>query len=431
MNNPNPAAQTEHDPGDGPDQQEVVEQGHIELLGRQFRIVSNGIDPREVAEYVRSAAGSSDAAFKQLEQFSAIQAIARTMEESVIQAKRLAENARAQAEAEAQQEKAQAVEEARQQAAETIERVTKTCRTSIDTVHSTLLEAIKDAFEKTREMTDRILAEMEENARAEVAAQLDQSSPATKPPEEESSEKEPGNSEAAAPEGNQAPPLPADDAPDLAGLYETWAKLQESESLLEATILGGAANPQGNGHDKAETDSAKDTEKPADAETTASPQAEVEQEPPAQPDEPPDAGEQAPSAIEAGPESEDKKKSDNEPTADEPSESGPRLYDGNVTLVLPQRVQASWMLDLRQRILDAPGAQILWESYADEEGAKLKLSLSEPLALSEMLRELPGVRDITDQNESASPKRKGLKWLSGNHQRSQVLAIQLGGSALR
>ena len=85
--------------------QEVAERSHVELFGREFRIVEKGLDPEEVIDYLENATGASDAAFKQLEQFSAIQAVAKTIDESVAQAKRLAEHARAQAEAEAQQAK--------------------------------------------------------------------------------------------------------------------------------------------------------------------------------------------------------------------------------------------------------------------------------------------------------------------------------------
>ena len=157
--------------------QEVAERSHVELFGREFRIVENGLDPQEVADYLENATGASDAAFKQLEQFSAIQAVAKTIDESVAQAKRLAEHARAQAEAEAQQGKAQAIEDARRQAAEIIEQVKKTCRTSINATHSVILEAIKDSFGKAKETTSSVLAKMEEDVQAEVAAYLSRSRP--------------------------------------------------------------------------------------------------------------------------------------------------------------------------------------------------------------------------------------------------------------
>ena len=195
MRNGEPAVEESTDSADESKLQEVAEQGYVELFGKEFHIVQNGLDPEEVVDYLQNASGSSDAAFKQLEQFSAIQVIAKTMEESVAQAKRLAENARAQAEAEAQHEKARIIEDAKRQAAETVGRVTKICLTSLDTVHSALLEAIKDAFEKTKETATKTLAETEENAQAKVVAQLGQSIPDIKQPEEGAPGSEAGDSE--------------------------------------------------------------------------------------------------------------------------------------------------------------------------------------------------------------------------------------------
>ena len=84
----------------------------MELLGREFRTAEKGLDPNEVIEFLKAVTGSSEDAFQRLEQFSALQTAAKTMEESISQARRLAEYARKQAESEAQQKKTQAVEEA-------------------------------------------------------------------------------------------------------------------------------------------------------------------------------------------------------------------------------------------------------------------------------------------------------------------------------
>jgi len=70
--------------------------------------------------------------------------------------------------------------------------------------------------------------------------------------------------------------------------------------------------------------------------------------------------------------------------------------------------------------------QILWESYSCEDGNNLKLSLSEPLALPDMLREMPDVVRVTDQSSNGANKRKGLNWLSGKQQQQQTLVIELG-----
>ncbi|HUV44487.1 MAG TPA: hypothetical protein VMW13_06620 [Dehalococcoidales bacterium] len=405
--------------------QEVAEQGHVELFGREFRIVQNGLDPDEVVDYLQNASDTSNATFKHLEQFSAIQAVAKTMEESVAQAKRLAETAREQAEDEAQQEKARVIEDAKRQAAENVRRVTKTYLTSLDTVYSALLEAIKDAFEKTKETATKTLAEMEENAQDEVVAQLEQSIPDTKQPEEGASGSEAGDSEVITVEGKEETQFQRDDGPDLAGLYKSWENLRESERLLEATIRDNSASVEG--------EKPADTKAATQSEVENDPQGEVEQEPARQADDIQGDEEQEPSAVTTGSESDEEEYPGAETAGDESGEKGSDLYRGNVTLVLPKGVPVSWRLDLKQRILETPGAQILSESYTyeDEDGDKLMLSLSEPLALPDILRELPGVIRVTDPSNAGAHKRKGFKWLSGNHQQQQILVIELGGNAIR
>ena len=84
---------------------------HIELLGREFRIVKDGLDPKEVMEFLEASAGSSEAAFKHLEQFSAVQSVARTMEESISEARQFTEQAKAKAKIEADRERAKATAE--------------------------------------------------------------------------------------------------------------------------------------------------------------------------------------------------------------------------------------------------------------------------------------------------------------------------------
>jgi len=406
--------------------QEVAEQDHVELFGREFRIVQNGLDPEEVADYIRNASSSTDAIFKQLEQFSAIQAVAKTMDESVTQVKRLAENARAQAEAEIRQEKAQIMEDAKLHAAEVVERVTNICRTSLDTIHSAVLEDIRDAFERTRETAARIITEMEENAQAEVVARLGQSSTDIKQPEEGVSVPEASDSEDITAVEKEETQVQMDSSPDLTGLYESWEKLRESEKLLEATIRDNSVSTEGEEPADIRAVSQSETENDLQVEAGNSPQGEAEQELANQGDDTKADEEQELSAITAGPES-DKEKHTHARAADgEPDEKGSALYSGDVTLVLPEGVPTSWSLHLRQRILETPGVQILWESYSCEDGNNLKLSLSEPLALPDMLREMPDVVRVTDQSSNGANKRKGLNWLSGKQQQQQTLVIELG-----
>ena len=57
---------------------EAKESSGVELLGREFRTVEKGLDPNEVIEFLKVTTGSSEDAFRRLEQFSALQAAAKT-----------------------------------------------------------------------------------------------------------------------------------------------------------------------------------------------------------------------------------------------------------------------------------------------------------------------------------------------------------------
>jgi len=140
----------------------VKESSYMELLNREFRTVEKGLDPDEVIEFLKTLTGSSEDAFDRLEQFSALQAAAKTMEESISQARRLSESARKQAEAEAQQKKTQAAEEAGQQAMLLISRAKESCISSINSTHDILLAAIQEALEKAKGTVSSNLAKIGE-----------------------------------------------------------------------------------------------------------------------------------------------------------------------------------------------------------------------------------------------------------------------------
>jgi F0F1-type ATP synthase membrane subunit b/b' len=123
----------------------------MEIMGKEFRTIDNGLDPNEVAEFLKTAVGSSEDSFKQLEQFSALQTATRAMEESISQARQLAEAAKKQAEVEAQQESERTLEEARERAQEMVDQAKNNCTVLIDDVRAALTDAIYRAFEIAKE----------------------------------------------------------------------------------------------------------------------------------------------------------------------------------------------------------------------------------------------------------------------------------------
>ena len=152
---------------------EATERSYVELLGREIRIVEKGLDPDEVVAFLQTTIGSSEDVFQRLEQFSALQAAAKTMEESIKQARRLAEYAKKQAETEAQQKKAQTTEEAERQATVIIDQARESCVSFVDSTHVALLEAIKEALGQARETVSRNLTrihkDIEDAAKSHLA----------------------------------------------------------------------------------------------------------------------------------------------------------------------------------------------------------------------------------------------------------------------
>ena len=158
-----------------------VRRKHVELLGREFHVVKDGLDPKEVMEFLETSAGSSEAAFKHLEQFSAFQSIARTMEESIREARQLAEQAKAKAKLEADHERTKAIAEVQQQSSAILDETMRSCIASVEGIHSVILDAVarteeiqQEAFKKTREMVATNMAEIQQNIQAIVDGQYHQ-----------------------------------------------------------------------------------------------------------------------------------------------------------------------------------------------------------------------------------------------------------------
>ena len=158
-----------------------VRRKHVELLGREFHVVKDGLDPKEVMEFLETSAGSSEAAFKHLEQFSAFQSIARTMEESIREARQLAEQAKAKAKLEADHERTKAIAEVQQQSSAILDQTMRSCIASVEGIHSVILDAVarteeiqQEAFKKTREMVATNMAKIQQDMQAIVDGQYHQ-----------------------------------------------------------------------------------------------------------------------------------------------------------------------------------------------------------------------------------------------------------------
>jgi len=361
----------------------------MELLGREFSIVKDGLDPNEVVDFLETIAGSSAAAFKRLEQFSAFQTVAKTMGESIAEARQLAEHAKIQARVEAQREKAQAREEVKQQVASMLDRAKKSCTASIEDTCSVLLEAItkaqeieETAFEKAKEMVAINLAEIHqtvqdavESPHRQVDSGQEQSADKSSGPLAESADITSAD-EVQQTEPEEQPSIDLTNLQEsLTSLQESLTSLHESKSALEHTQVV----------------------QPSDSETE-----------------------------------EDQGPTDVETTDSEPEDGSDHLYSGDVTVTIPEGAEESWMREFRRRILKTPGMRIRGESGVDEKTTTVSLSLDEPAPLLLTLQELPNVSRVIEGQNGGEPSEKPRLRLwprVSRNSRQTTITIELDNNA--
>jgi len=353
----------------------------MEIMGKEFRIVNNGLDPEEVIEFLKTATGSSDDAFQRLEQFSALQTVTKTMEESITQAKRLAENAKKQAEEEARQEKNRTIKEAREQARAMIDGARESCTALIDDVRSVLSTSIDSAFEQARETITKNLKVLDTNV---PKASASQNSPAdvvneqvdVKPSVSPTDSSDDTNTDEEEEEESE------DDSDlDLADLRRSLMDLESSLTSLHNSRNGAESKPESQS-------------------TSQAPDQDTENK-----DESPDT----------------------KATDDEPDDNNPQ-YNGEVVVAIPAGADEAWMHELRQRTLELPGVHIRAESGMDDKTTVVTLSLEEPVELLPMLREMPKVSRVVDdgvKEDSSGKSRFNLLQKMPKKQKQPTITVEL------
>ncbi|UCB42011.1 MAG: hypothetical protein JSV77_05915 [Dehalococcoidales bacterium] len=382
-----------------PEEVKQARRKHIELLGREFSIVKDGLDPEEVANFLETTAGSSEAAFKRLNQFTAFQSVAKTMEESIQEARQLAEHAKAQAKLEVQRERTKATEEVRQQVSAILDQTTRSCVASVDDIHSVLLEAIarteeiqREAFQRTREMVATNLAEIHQNIQDAVDGnnyQVDSGIEVREevselPVEVADTIDTADESEIEDAESEEEPAF------DLANLQESLMSLEASLSNLSESKNAFEQTPEI---------------------TTA-----VLEE----------SDEQELDDVEDG--EEDSVESENDSLLDTI-----HPYSGEVTVEITGGAEESWMQELRQRMSDIPGARIRAESGVDEKTTMVSLSLDEPIKLFPILLSLPRVNRVIPGrlNGGSADKTKLRLWPKAKKNSQQnTITVELTANGL-
>ncbi|MBI2934288.1 MAG: DivIVA domain-containing protein [Chloroflexi bacterium] len=361
-----------------------------ELLGKEFRLVKNGLDPDQVAAFLESVSGNTEAALKRLEHFSAMQKATQTMDLMLAEARQLSEQLRSQSRLEAQVEKDQMIagarrqadeikEEAARQAAETtrqardgflaatneagvflrdarerVERLLKqTSRSYADAIDGTR-SVLQEAIARAREIEEAACRKAEEKAVLGTEAMRREMHVAV---EETQKELDAAFDKVAGLPVSHPSPLPVPVA--LHGPVDL--------TLVEAevTALVGAIPGNGSGHVASEAELISSV--------PAAPVAAV-------------------------------------PAPSDPPTFNTNVYEGEVALVIPEGAGQLAVLAIRRRLLGLPALRISMES-GDETGRTiLRLFLGQPTALPSALRELPGVADVQEasgREPSGKPDRRG------------------------
>ena len=329
------------------------EGNYVQLLGREFHTVDKGIDPDDVIEFLKGTTGASEDIFRRLEQFSALQSAAKTMEESISQARRLAEYAKKQAEAEARQKKNQAVEEAGRQAMLMIDQAKKTCISSIEGTRDVLLAAIQEALQDAKGTVVSNLVQI--GGRIEKAADerlgkwqtdVSQSSEHALATEVETVEATQSDEPEEDVDLEKA-------VPDLISLHGSPTAPDKSESIPSPEV-DATADETTELEDSTKSGEGKSSDAPDSADTDM-----VE-------------------AIEG-------------------------LYSGTVKVIIPRSVQDTWMQQFRNHLSQTSGVQIKGEAERDKERIEVLLSLDKPIELLPLLQDLPNVRKVMEAWNTGTP----------------------------
>ncbi len=336
----------------------------MQLLGREFQTVQKGLDPDDVVEFLKAATGSSEDVFRRLEQFSALQTATRTVEESISQARRLADYAKKQAESEARQKKTQVVSEAGQQAALMIGGVKENCISAIDNTHDALLVAIQETIESARGAVSTKLVQLSEIIQEAAKERLDKWQTA------------------------------ADENPS--GKLQTAVELEEAVPDLINNLNGSVA-----GLVKGDSRPAKEPEV--------------------------DSTYYQPSGTEDSSKSEENKDSiAPDLSSSEVVEVTEGLYSGTVSIIIPRGVRDTWMHQFRSRLSRAPGIKIQGETEKDKERIEVILALEKPTKLLPLLQDLPNVRKVMEAwNAGSSPEGWGPGRASRGTKKPEEVALIL------
>jgi len=339
-----------------------------ELLGRQFRVVKNGLDPAEVMAFLEEVVGPSDAVLRRLEHFASLQKLSETAEAMAEEARQMSVYIKERAKREAEAEKAQVIAEAQRKAQQ-----------MIDQTNAVLLEATTKAremeemaFKKAKEMVDITTRVMQQNIQSIAGARVQETAPAQEPvPELTNSQVEAVEPPADA--RVQEIVLAQEPIPELTN-SQVEAVEPPADARVQEIVLAQEPIP--------ELTKVEESEKPLDS---------------------------APGLQTIGIGVEEERTPVNVEAHDAaPKEGNSGVYSGKVTLAIPRGAGQSWMQQLREQLCNNPGVHIGLEAGTDTGGNIMTLSLDEPIPLTSILLGMPNVERVVEGGWNGEQSSTGL-----------------------
>ena len=349
-----------------PQSNKVIQRQIKELLGREFRVVQNGLDPAEVMAFLESVAGSSEVGLRRLENFASLRGLSTTLEGMIDETRQVSDRIKEQANQEAEAEKTRIIEEAKRETEEMTEQTKKNCTALVEATNSVLSEAkrkTEEMVEHTKkscvdliEATDSVLVEaatkakqMEEMAFQKVKEMVDTNSEAVQ---------------------QNAHDIVNSIHSDLSSVFEQYKELSNSQSKTVET--SSDTKEQEREPVKEELPEKTEVEESGDTLDSIT----------------------EPSVTEVGIEKEEA------PVNVEvvPKEASSGLYSGKVTLLIPREAKRSWIQQLREQLSSNPGIHILLEAGTNTNMNIMILSLDKPVPLTSILREMPNVERVVEED---------------------------------
>jgi len=352
-----------------------------QLLGKQFHIVKNGLDSAEVTAFLEEVTGSTDTALERLKRYTSLQRLSETVCSMAEDTRKTAEQIKEQARREAEEEKARLIKESQQEVKQIIDETKTRCVACVESTNSIIMEATKRA----QETLNLLLGEVKDDLCNINDVTYYSSNPAD----------ERVNKELPTPQHEVSGLPPNAESQDMAQRQQSPETQQqhlitaEPEATKDHTLRPNEVNFEteleetiDNALRPAEVNLEKALEETKDHKLR-------------------------PNEMNFEKENEDKP-SNAEIRANTQDKDNYNLYTGKLTLLILGEADRLWMSELRQRLDNISGINILMEAGSDVGEIIITLSLVKPVALTPVLLDMPYVEKVIEDGHKTNKLSKGL-----------------------